>query len=105
MSEEFPPPEHLSERSQALWRSVVPSRGKSPGRLALLAEGLAALDRAEQARAEIASTGLTTKTERSGVIHVSPLVKIERESRQQFRQVWADLSLQFDPKLDGRFAT
>lgn len=105
MDEEFPPPSHLSEKSQELWRSVVPSRGKSPGRLALLAEGLAALDRAEQARAEIAATGLTTKTERSGVVHVSPLVKIEREARQQFRQVWADLNLHFDPKIDGRFAS
>lgn len=104
MAEEYPAPAHLSERSQALWREVVPARGKSPGRLALLAEGLAALDRAEEARAAIAETGLTTKTERSGVIHISPLVKIEREARQQFRQVWSDLGLHFDPRLDGRFA-
>lgn len=104
MDEEFSPPSHLSERSQALWRSVVPSRGKSPGRLVLLAEGLAALDRAEEARAAIAESGLTTKTERTGVLHLNPLVKCEREARAQFRQVWADLGLHFDPRLDGKFA-
>lgn len=96
------PPEHLSERAQSLWRSFVPSRCVSPGRLALLQAALEALDRADEARAEIATTGMTTTTKTTGAVHVHPLVKVERESRQQFSRIWADLGFGFDRKTDGQ---
>ncbi len=88
------PPEGLSERALALWHDVVPRRGISKERLCLLTEALRALDRAESARRLVDEQGLTTTTGRSGVTHVHPAVKVERESRQQFAKIWVDLGLQ-----------
>lgn len=96
------PPAHLSERSKALWKSFVPSRARSIGRMALLQAALESLDRAESARAAIAVEGMTATTKSTGAIHVHPLVKVEREARQQFARIWqGDLHFGFDAKLDG----
>jgi phage terminase small subunit len=92
-----PPPEHLSEKSKTLWSSVVPSRGKSLGRLGLVTVALEALDRADEACAEIKRTGLTTITEKSGACHINPLLKLEKESRQMFAKIWVQLRLHLDP--------
>jgi P27 family predicted phage terminase small subunit len=102
MSDEITVPDHLSERSKALWADLVPARAKSPGRLALLQAALESLDRANEARESIAEHGLTTTTKTTGAVHVNPLVKIERESRQQFARIWSELNLGFDPAIDGR---
>ena len=102
MKDEFPAPSHLSDRSRSLWASIVPERGKSPGRLALLQAALEALDRADSAIAEIATAGLTTTTKTTGAVHVHPLVKVEREARAQFASIWNQLGLGFDAKLDKR---
>ena len=99
---DFPPPEHLSERSGRIWADVVPSRCRSPGRLLLLQTALESLDRCEQARREVGESGLTTKTETSGAIHANPAVKIEREFRGQFLSAWNQLGLGWDALLDGR---
>ena len=96
------PPPHLSERSKSLWADLVPARAKSSGRLALLTAALEALDRADEARESIAKHGLTTTTKTTGAVHINPLVKIERESRQQFARIWSELNLGFDPEVDGR---
>lgn len=95
------PPAHLSARSKALWKDLVPRRARSAGRKALLQTALEALDRAEQARKAIAKTGLTTTTKTTGAVHINPLIKIERESRQQFARIWSDLRFNFDPRQDG----
>jgi len=54
-----PPPEGLSERSCALWASVVPSRAVSAARLAMVEEALRFLDRADEARRLLDAAGLT----------------------------------------------
>lgn len=100
-NERFAAPQHLSPRSQALWAELVPHRARSIGRLALIEEALTALDRAGQAKAELAGGPLTTKTATTGTIHINPLVKVERECRQQFSRIWADLGLSFDSTEDG----
>lgn len=56
----FPPPDGLSERGKALWRQVVPDRGRSPGRLAMIGEALKALDRADQAAAIVDAEGCSS---------------------------------------------
>jgi hypothetical protein len=84
MKTEFDPPTHLSPRAKSLWAQLVPSRARSAGRLALLTAALEAMDRAEQARLELAAATLTTTTETTKAVHVHPLVKVEREARQQF---------------------
>src|SRR5262245_58667276 len=86
-------PDGLSERSRALWRAVVPRYVRGPQRRALLEEALAALDRAAQAREAIAREGLTTTTGRSGVVHLHPLVRVEKDARAAFMKAWAQLRL------------
>ena len=79
------PPLGLSGRSQSLWRAVLASgRAKSPGRLALLAETLAALDRADACARAVDRDGLTVTTPRSGVAHAHPLLLAELTFRRQF---------------------
>lgn len=102
-NEKFPPPAHLSPRSQGLWRELVPSRAKSAGRVALVQTALEALDRADAARAVLEVEGMVTTTKRSGVAHLHPLLKVERESRQLFARIWhGQLYFHFDSQLDGR---
>ena len=100
--EPSPPPEHLSDRSKRIWGDVVPRRCRSPERIVLLQAALEALDRAEEARVAIQTAGMTTTTKRSGAVHVHPLVRVERESRQQFAAIWDRLGLQFCGDIDGR---
>lgn len=90
------PPEYLSDKAKSLWRAVVPRRASSIERCALLTSALEALDRADEARRQLATVGLVTNTERSGVAHAHPCVKIEKESRQQFKQFWTALGLEWD---------
>jgi len=101
MSEQFDAPSHLSERAKELWGQLVPLRARSPGRLALLTAALEALDRAEQARVELAAATLTTTTETTKAVHVHPLLKVEREARQQFARIWSEMHLGYDPAIDG----
>jgi len=96
------PPSHLSERAQKIWSSVVPRRGRSPERLTLLRVALEALDRADFAAAEIAKEGMVATTKRTGAIHIHPLVRVERESRQLFSKLWVQLHLEWCFDVDGR---
>jgi hypothetical protein len=101
MDDKFAPPEHLSSRTKALWLELVPSQCRSHGRLVLLAEALSALDRATQAREELAGQKLVTVTKSTKATHLHPLLKAERECRAQFSRIWADLGLGFDQRMDG----
>lgn len=94
------PPAHLSERAQALWTAVLRGRRVSPGRLALVQAALEALDRADGARELIAQQGIVVTSERSGVAHAHPAVKIEREARAQFASMWRALGFNYDSDLD-----
>ncbi len=87
----------LSQKAEDLWNSVAGRRGSSPERLALLEIALRALDRAFEASKLIQEQGLTVTTVRSGVSHVSPLVKVEREAWAVFGKLWHELGLRFDP--------
>ena len=99
------PPPHLSERSAELWRRLVPGRARSVGRLTLLTAGLEALDRADQARRLIDGGELISKTESTGALHVHPGVKIERDNRALFAQIWAKLGLEWNQSEDGRWTS
>jgi hypothetical protein len=102
MTDPYPPPAGLSEASEALWRDLVPSRGKSAARRALIAEALRARDRADEFRALIATQGATTTTKTTGALHLNPLVKAEQEARGMFARILLGLHLEWDPSLDGR---
>jgi len=86
-------PQHLSDRSKELWNEIVGEQVRGTGALIYFQTALEALDRAEEARTQIKAEGTTTKTARSGVVHVHPLVKVERESRQLFARLWDNLWL------------
>ncbi len=98
----FAPPPGLSKKSRALWAAVVPRRARSPERLALLRVGLDALDRANEAREAIAKEGLTSTTTTTGARHIHPLLKVERDARNQFIAVWKNLNLEWNQNIDGR---
>ena len=89
-------PSHLSEKSKGIWNGIVPKRASGAGRLSLLTIALESLDRADEARKLISKHGLTTITKRTGAIHVNPLLKIERESKNLFVKIFNDLGLKFD---------
>ncbi len=94
-SSSIPPPAHLSERSRKLWRQLVPLRIDTPGRLALLQTALECLDRCDEARGALAREGLVTTTKATGAVHLHPLARVEKESRQQFLSAWTALHLQY----------
>ncbi len=87
------PPAHLSEPSKQLWKHLLETgRIRTLPRLALLQTALEARDRADEARLKIGDA-LTIKTERSGVEHLNPLLRLERENRQLFVKIMGQLSL------------
>ena len=94
------PPEHLSERSKSLWKELVGNRINSSGRITMFQEALEALDLADLAREARIKEGLITVTKRSGVSHINPLLKIERENRQLFAKIWTSLNLYWDKIID-----
>jgi phage terminase small subunit len=96
------PPEDLSAESKDLWTRLVPTAARSVQRRTLLAQGLRALDRADQARREVATQGLLVTTARSGVAHVNPLLKVESQARLEFLKVWRALNLTWSAQVDGR---
>ena len=97
----IPSPAHLSDKSQRLWCEIVPRRARSPERLALLTVALKALDRCDEARAQIAADGMTATTKTTGAIHLHPLLRVEKEARQSFLSAWSTLGLQWYQTIDG----
>ena len=88
-----PAPSHLSARAAALWASVV-AADTHPARLALIQTALEALDRADQAREQLARDGLLSAPSReTGFVHVHPAVKVEKDARQQFAAIWSSLGM------------
>ncbi len=94
------PPDYLSHESKDLWREVVPRHDRGPGWLVILTQALITWDRCEEARKELEVQGLTTVTEATGAVHLNPLVKVERECRQQFIRLWSELGLSWDIEID-----
>src|SRR5262245_42181221 len=100
----YPMPADLSEGSQVIWRQLVPSRARSVGRRALLEEALRARDRAEEFRLLIATQGLVETTKTTGMVHMNPLVRAEKDARALFAKLAGLLTLQWDSMVDGRVA-
>lgn len=98
-----PAPSDLTPKAQALWDAAMSIQKRWNGpRLEALFQGLAALDRADEARMAVSRDGLTTVTESTKAVHVHPAAKLEREFRQQALRVFDDLGLL---SLGGGFVT
>lgn len=96
------PPEHLSPRSQGIWRDLVTRNVVSSGRLALFQSGLEALDRADEAREAIKRDGLLVGGKEGTLPHANPLLRVEKDARTLFARIWSDLNLGFEPDVDRR---
>lgn len=92
------PPEHLTDRSQALWRGIVGGRIRRFERVAMLQSALEALDRADEARGLIEEQGIL----RNGAT-LNPLVQVERNARAQFGRLWGQLGLNWETTLPPEF--
>lgn len=98
----FPdPPAHLSERSRELWSAIGPKEARSVGRRTLFQTALEALDSADSARRIIAAEGLIVRTGKSGVAHLHPAAKAEKESRAAFMSAWHQLDLHWPEDGEG----
>lgn len=86
-------PAGLSERAAALWNEVVPLRVWSPERRALLEDGLRARDRADAARELLHRDGLLVKSERSGLEHPHPALRVLEAAEAAFSRAWRRLEL------------
>jgi hypothetical protein len=87
------PPDHLSERSKALWRQIGPEKIIQPGQLPIFLASLESLDRSDTARALIDAEGMVLTTKSTGMTHLNPLLKTEAASRREFSRLWALLRL------------
>jgi hypothetical protein len=79
-----------------------PQPGQLLGRLVMVEIALRELDRATAAREQIEVDGLVTVTEKTGMSHTHPLVRVEQVALQRFTRLWSGvLRLDWDPEIDG----
>jgi hypothetical protein len=86
------PPKGLTPRSRAIWRAVLKDFDLVSHEKALLEEALRALDRADQARAEVDEGGLTYR-DRFGQPRPHPALAVERDNRGLFARTLRELGL------------
>lgn len=94
------PPKHLSASSRRWWADVVRNFELEPHHLKLLSLAAEALDRTEQARAQIEKEGMTVPG-RFGP-RTSPAVAIERDSRLAFARLLRELDLDSEVSVERR---
>ena len=92
-------PEGLSKRSAALWEEVCAEWDLRRNHYVLLEVALRALDRMDQARAEIKKRGLLVTT-RSGYTRANPAIMVERDARNGFLNSWKSLGFDLEPPKD-----
>ena len=93
----FEPPEHLTDRSKQRWRDIVAENNMDAASLPILSSYLTALDRVEQARAEIARIGPLIK-DRFDIVKANPWVAIERDSTLIMHRAFRLLGFDQEPR-------
>jgi P27 family predicted phage terminase small subunit len=88
-------PAHLGVPGRRLWTRVVEGWTLEPAHLAILNVACTAIDRAEQARAEVERRGLVLVGSRGGAI-ANPATSIERESMRTALRAIRELGLDID---------
>lgn len=86
------PPAHLGDASRIWWRGVCENYALEPHHVRLLTLAAESWDRGEQARAALASAGLTY-IDRFDQPHARPEVAIERDNRIAFARLVRELGL------------
>lgn len=95
MSRPIRAPAHLSLAARRLYAAVVSSYVLEPHHLAVFTKALEAMDRADQARTEIAAGPLMVLS-RLGELKVHPLLAVERDARAQFGTLMKSLGLDIE---------
>jgi phage terminase small subunit len=95
------PPQHLSVRSQEIWRTVV-RHPMSAGRALMIETALQEFDRANEIREVISREGAMAKAKgKSKMAHVHPLTGVEQRARATFLKLWLHLHLDWRQDVDG----
>ena len=92
MSRPVRPPAHLSLTARRLFAAVMSTYVLEAHHVAVLTKALEAMDRADQARAEIAGGPLMVMS-RLGEAKPHPLLAVERDARAQFGTLMKTLGL------------
>ena len=90
-------PDNFSQKAKVLYSEYVGTVIRAPAAIALLVAGLESFDRMNEARSLVRKEGLTTKTGKSGVLHVHPALAIEKEAKAQFIRIWRTLARVYRP--------
>jgi hypothetical protein len=85
-------PPGLTPRSQRLWRAVIDGFELSDAEVELLRNGLVALDRADEAAADVAKHGVTV-LDRYGSLKANPAADIEARNRALFAAIVRQLGV------------
>lgn len=93
-------PDHLSERSQTLWRELQPEHARSVGRQTLLRLALESLDRIDEIKGIIAAEGYCPSSD-GKMPHLHPLLAVEKEARRTFLEVFAQLGCHWNFETDS----
>ena len=101
MTERVKVPQHLSAASGALFKGIVGDYHLEGWHIRLLTEALGSLDRAEQARTQLDTDGLTTTT-RLGELKSHPLLLVERDARNTFARLMKQLGLDLEAPTERR---
>ncbi len=83
MTEQNPPPAHLSRRSKQFWRAVTARYGLDIEHLEVLRKALEASDRADEAGEQLRREGITI-ADKYGQIKPHPATSVELHNRAAF---------------------
>jgi phage terminase small subunit len=84
---------HLTPEARRIWTSVVKQWVLDDAALPTLRLGLEAYDLSQQCRVALADGALTTVTERTGVIRINPLAKLQLDAMAEYRSAMRSLGL------------
>jgi phage terminase small subunit len=95
------PPKHLSKLAATWWRSVADVYALEGHQVHLLRLACEALDRGEQARAELAAAGSLTFTDQRGIVRPHPAVAIEHNAALRVARLVHALGVDVEPGRPG----
>ena len=93
-------PDHLSPKAKEIFIFFT-SRSRTPGQIALLIQGLEAMDTATECGRTIAADGVSSVSERSGLVHQHPLLKTKQSATAQMLKIFQALDLDKNPAAWG----
>ena len=94
-------PAHLSPEMKVFFKAILKDFNLENHHIVLLTRACENLDRAEQARLQVAEEGLTT-VDRYGSIKTHPCCKIELDAKNSARLLLRELGLDLEPAEAGR---